>query len=82
MRAVREFVQEYRVTDAPFDLVCRGVTPGDDPAAAGERVATYREAGATWWIETVHPPYFGGSWENNWPVEAMRKRILQGPPPE
>ncbi len=82
IRAVGDLIRGYRSSGAPFDLVCRGVTPGGDPARAAETVAAYREAGATWWIEAVHPTSFGGSWEGEWPVEAMRARIRQGPPRE
>jgi hypothetical protein len=38
------------------------------------------EAGATWWLEDISPWPFGWNWQGPWPVEAMRARILQGPP--
>jgi len=66
--------------DLRFDVVYSAApTPGDDPAQAAERIAPFAEAGVTWWLEQIYPGHFGGSWQTEWPVEAMRKRILQGP---
>jgi alkanesulfonate monooxygenase SsuD/methylene tetrahydromethanopterin reductase-like flavin-dependent oxidoreductase (luciferase family) len=64
----------------PFEVAFSGVTPGDDPPRAAENVTAYAEAGVTWWLEQVYPTHFGGSWQGDWPLEAMRRRILQGPP--
>ncbi len=81
VREVAAFIQEQRQSDAPFDIVCRGEpTPGADPARGAAMVAPYAEAGATWWIEAVHPWAFGRDWEDVWPFTAMRERIRQGPP--
>jgi alkanesulfonate monooxygenase SsuD/methylene tetrahydromethanopterin reductase-like flavin-dependent oxidoreductase (luciferase family) len=78
--ALVAFIREQRTDTRPFDVLHRGVTPGDDPARAAEIVAPFAAAGATWWIEPIHPWIFGGAWEGDWPVEAMRERIRQGPP--
>ncbi len=66
----------------PFDVAFSAPqTPGDDPARAAAIVAPFAEAGVTWWMEQIYPQHFGGSLEaSQWPVEAMRRRILQGPP--
>src|SRR5438105_4009831 len=57
-----------------YDVVCEGTTPAGDPAAGTELVRPWREAGATWWIES------------DWSVarEAVRdyaeERLRAGPP--
>jgi hypothetical protein len=55
-------------------------TPGDDLDVAGEIVAPYAEAGATWWMEPLNATLYGSDWEGKWPYEAMRERALKGPP--
>lgn len=80
------YIRQYRKTDTPFDVVCMNGTPGDDPARARDIVAPYAEAGVTWWLESINPWRFGwpgsagGDWRSAWPLEAMRERVLQGPP--
>jgi hypothetical protein len=73
-------VRRYRVTEEPFDVIHTGVTPGADPARAAEQVAPFAKAGATWWLENVNPFSYGWRMQGPWPFEAMRERILQGPP--
>lgn len=80
LREIVAFIRSQRESDAPFDVVQRGVTPYDDPVGAAAIVAPYAEAGATWWLEAIHPPRVGGEWEGDWRVEALLERILQGPP--
>jgi alkanesulfonate monooxygenase SsuD/methylene tetrahydromethanopterin reductase-like flavin-dependent oxidoreductase (luciferase family) len=63
--------------DGPFEIVYRGISR--DPAQAADHAASFAEAGATWWLENLVPMMFGGTWDN-WPVEIMRERVLQGPP--
>ena len=58
--------------DAPYAFVAQGTTPGDDPAAAADRVAAFEEAGATWWHEIVSD-WLGG-------LDAIHARIAAGPP--
>jgi probable F420-dependent oxidoreductase len=66
------YTTAQRRTEAPFDVVVEGQTPGRDPATDLDTVAAYREAGLTWWIEKLG--WFRG------PLEAMRGRIDAGPP--
>lgn len=69
-----DFVQAERQQlgiDGPFDMVCMGITPGDDKTAAKARVAAY--ANATWWAELLLPEIYGS-------LEGLRKRVAQGPP--
>jgi len=59
-------------SDAPYEMVASGATPGDDRAAAIETVAGFEAAGATWWQEIVSD-WLGG-------LDAIRARIDAGPP--
>lgn len=72
VQATRAYCLSQRATDAPFEIVVAGETPGDDPAKASAIVTPYIEAGMTWWIENVTP--------QRGPLDAMRQRIRQGPP--
>ena len=53
-------------------MVVIGRTPGDKPQKAKEKVGQYLKAGATWWLESLYMERDS--------LEAMRKRIRQGPP--
>jgi len=55
----------------PFDIVVGGATPADDPGAAAATVRDFEAAGATWWVEA--------DWASM-SVDALRARILAGPP--
>ena len=68
---IKRFIEENRESDTPFDIIVEGRTPGHDPIKAAEIVASYRDAGATWWIEALwdEPDY-----------EKVFARIKQGPP--
>ena len=68
--AVRAWLGERRSLDG-YDIVVEGVTPAGDAAAAAAAVEPYREAGATWWIES--------NW-STWDVASQRARIDAGPP--
>ncbi len=75
-----DFIQSQRTTDAPFDVAHWGITPGDADQAAGV-VQPYADAGVTWWMENVSPWVYGGiAADGSWNTDAMRQRILQGPP--
>jgi alkanesulfonate monooxygenase SsuD/methylene tetrahydromethanopterin reductase-like flavin-dependent oxidoreductase (luciferase family) len=74
------YIKRFRTDEAPFDVAHSGFTSGNDAARAAEQVAPYAAAGVTWWLENVNPWRFGWDMEGSWPVEAMRERILQGPP--
>ena len=85
IRELADFIRNERqksgLAEHPFDLVhLSAPTPGDDPAAAAAQVAPFIEAGASWWLERIAPDEFGGDWQGEWPLEAMRQRIRQGPP--
>ncbi|HEY0166517.1 MAG TPA: LLM class flavin-dependent oxidoreductase [Jatrophihabitans sp.] len=65
-------------TDTPYDIAVPGETQGDDPGRI-ERHAEHRDAGATWWVEAVHPWRYGWQEGRPWPLTAMRERIEAGP---
>jgi alkanesulfonate monooxygenase SsuD/methylene tetrahydromethanopterin reductase-like flavin-dependent oxidoreductase (luciferase family) len=81
LEAVVRYVRQRRPAGTPLDVVhAAAPTPGDDPARAAAIVAPYAHAGVTWWLERINPLLFDGQWQAPWPVEAMRRRIQQGPP--
>ncbi|MBX3070446.1 MAG: LLM class flavin-dependent oxidoreductase [Thermomicrobiales bacterium] len=69
--AIRAAATERKGPDTPFDIVMEGVTPIGDTAAL-DKVRTFRDAGATWWIESM--------WGAPGGVEALKERIKAGPP--
>jgi alkanesulfonate monooxygenase SsuD/methylene tetrahydromethanopterin reductase-like flavin-dependent oxidoreductase (luciferase family) len=62
----------------PFEVVHSGITGGTDAALDRETVAAYQQVGVTCWVEKILPELWG-NW-TDWPLEAMRTRIRQGPP--
>jgi alkanesulfonate monooxygenase SsuD/methylene tetrahydromethanopterin reductase-like flavin-dependent oxidoreductase (luciferase family) len=52
-----------------YNYVVSGLTEGPADTAA---IRTWEEAGATWWLESIHP--WGGG------AESMRNRVRAGPP--
>jgi len=68
---IKQFIQTNQEPDSPFDIIVEGQTSEDDPVKAAEMVASYQNAGATWWIEALwdEPDY-----------EKVFSRIKQGPP--
>lgn len=80
VREMVSYIQEYRDADAPFDVIQKGETPGDDASRAAEIVEPYRAAGATWWLEVLSAWRYGHQGGGPWPMDAIRERILQGPP--
>lgn len=81
LREALTYVQAHRADPAaPFQVAITGVTPGDHPAIAAEIVAAYAAAGATWWLEGIAPYRLGLEFDVDWPLEAFRERIRQGPP--
>ncbi len=82
-RTALAYIRQHRTSDAPFDVVHSGATPGDDPTRDADLVAPYAELGVTWWIETIDPWRFGANWEAQWSGEytkRMQERVRQGPP--
>jgi alkanesulfonate monooxygenase SsuD/methylene tetrahydromethanopterin reductase-like flavin-dependent oxidoreductase (luciferase family) len=67
---MRAWMGERRSLEG-FDIVVEGTTPAGDRQAAARAVEPWRDAGATWWIES--------DWEN-FGIDAARRRIEAGPP--
>ena len=78
MQEIVRYVASQPEYTPPFEIVHMGITAGTDAAQDREVVAAYRQVGVTWWAEKILPERWG-SWAN-WPLEAMRARIRQGPP--
>ena len=72
VRAIESYVRENRPQGGPFEIVCEGETPGDDPERAASVVRPFAQAGVTWWIEAPWSP-------PNEP-EDLSRRINEGPP--
>ena len=77
-REMLAIIRQQRQSDAPFDMVHAGITPDKDRTRDADYVGPYAEAGVTWWTEDINPTGWGT--DKNWPLEAMRQRILNGPP--
>ena len=63
-----ERVWAHRAPNLALDVACSGYSAPDDSRIA----EPYRQAGATWWLESIHD--IRGS------LEAMTERIEAGPP--
>jgi len=72
LRDAVEYTRANRTLNDPFDVAMEGGTSGDEPARDAEIVASFAEAGLTWWVEKVG--WFRGS------VAEMGRRLDQGPP--
>jgi alkanesulfonate monooxygenase SsuD/methylene tetrahydromethanopterin reductase-like flavin-dependent oxidoreductase (luciferase family) len=66
--------------DGPFDVLMRGVSPGDDSDEASARLRKAADAGATWWLEALTPDVFDLSPSDPEAFNVLRDRVLQGPP--
>ena len=71
LRDALAFVQPLLPAGKPFDVLAYGGTPGQDEAAETALVAAYRDAGATWWQESMQPDDT---------FDYARERIRRGPP--
>jgi hypothetical protein len=67
---MKQFIDERREQETPFDIIVGGKTPVGNRKRAISTVHPFAEAGATWWLESSM--YFSG--------DKLRARIKQGPP--
>jgi alkanesulfonate monooxygenase SsuD/methylene tetrahydromethanopterin reductase-like flavin-dependent oxidoreductase (luciferase family) len=72
VQAIKTFIEQHRTSTLPFDIVVEGETPTNNDEQARKYLKTFREAGATWWLEHVNLKQGG--------VQALYERIQQGPP--
>lgn len=74
------YVSKHRKLEQPLEIVIMGVTHDPESKEAVNLVEQRANLGATWWLESITPFRADKGYEDEWPVEAMRERILQGPP--
>lgn len=70
IRAINDYVHSRKQASTQFDILAYGQTHPTERQKSDDLVATYQQAGATWWIE---------DWYLS-PVEEGRKRLQAGPP--
>jgi alkanesulfonate monooxygenase SsuD/methylene tetrahydromethanopterin reductase-like flavin-dependent oxidoreductase (luciferase family) len=71
LRELLGYIHTHRAGTTPFDVVASGATSGTDKARDTAQVASFAQAGATWWLEGFDPIQS---------FEQVRQRIHQGPP--
>jgi hypothetical protein len=54
LREMKAYVSDHREPTEPFDYIIEGETHTITPTQAQDRTGTWREAGATWWIESLY----------------------------
>jgi alkanesulfonate monooxygenase SsuD/methylene tetrahydromethanopterin reductase-like flavin-dependent oxidoreductase (luciferase family) len=74
------FIGKHRTQEGPFDIVVMGVTEDAVSEEGIELVQQRADRGATWWLESLTPFRADKGYEDQWPVEALRDRVLAGPP--
>jgi probable F420-dependent oxidoreductase len=74
------YVREHRKIEQPLEIIIMGVTHDAESKEAVKLVEQRADLGATWWLESITPFRSGKGYEDEWPVDAMRERIVQGPP--
>ncbi|HEY44016.1 MAG TPA: LLM class flavin-dependent oxidoreductase [Anaerolineae bacterium] len=72
IREIKVFIQRQRVTEAPFDICMSGILPAKSLSEDKHIVASYDEAGVTWWIDFVY--------SSTGSVKRYMDRIRYGPP--
>jgi alkanesulfonate monooxygenase SsuD/methylene tetrahydromethanopterin reductase-like flavin-dependent oxidoreductase (luciferase family) len=75
---MRTYVTQHRRRDQPFDIIVEGETPGLDRKAAGDIVAPFAAAGATWWLEAAWG--LANTMYDPAAQLKIRERLRQGPP--
>lgn len=80
LKDVVTFITSQRTSPSPFELICTGFTFNDKPSLAAEMIGKRALLGMTWWLEAIAPYRFGLGFMDEWPVDKLRERILQGPP--
>ncbi len=82
IREMKAYVEEQRSQMVPsrsgqlFDIVIGGESPEGDSSRAADLIRPYAQAGATWWLESIWKTFYKYPGD----LEALRKRIRQGPP--
>jgi hypothetical protein len=76
--AVAHRLRSLRTGDQHFDVAVPGESNGTDNRRTAQ-FAQHENAGATWWVEAIHPWRYGWTDGVAWPLDAMENRIAQGP---
>jgi probable F420-dependent oxidoreductase len=75
------YLNKHRKPAQPMDIISMGVTPDAESKEGIDWVEQRAALGATWWLECLTPDRAGEEdYEAEWPVDALRERVLQGPP--
>lgn len=72
IRAIRDYIQQHRVTNDPFDIVVILWSEGERTSEERQAVTAYEEAGVTWWLEDLSTERFS--------LSGARERLHKGPP--
>jgi alkanesulfonate monooxygenase SsuD/methylene tetrahydromethanopterin reductase-like flavin-dependent oxidoreductase (luciferase family) len=72
IREIAAFINKVRTSKAHFDIANIGWTTGKNKRKDREKVESFREAGITWWLESLYTKRDSPS--------KMLERIKQGPP--
>jgi len=75
VRRMKNYIDTNRTLETPFDIIVEGETSGDDSSQGADIISSWKDAGATWWIES--------RWNVSRDDEGLRivmERIKQGPP--
>jgi alkanesulfonate monooxygenase SsuD/methylene tetrahydromethanopterin reductase-like flavin-dependent oxidoreductase (luciferase family) len=70
-REILSYTCAQLTRSSPLDAVAGGQTSGADKAQDAAHVASFAEAGATWWFESFYSHHT---------LEQVRQRVHQGPP--
>lgn len=68
---VAEYIATHKPSSKEMDIVVEGQTSGENRKKITDQVKPYKDAGATWWLESM--------WQETDP-QAVLLRIHQGPP--
>lgn len=74
------YLRSHRKHEQPLEIIIMGVTPDADSEYSVNLVKQRFKLGMTWWLESLTPYRTGKCYEDEWPVDEMRERILKGPP--
>ena len=80
IKTIKSYLIKHGKYLADKFLAACWMTDEADSQESVDLVAQRFELGATWWLECLTPYRAGKSFADEWPVDEMRERVLQGPP--
>jgi len=72
LRSILNYVRSHRTSKTPFDAAIIGWGTGKNPARDAQKIVSYADAGATWWLESLYTARDSR--------DRMGRRIRKGPP--